>query len=28
MLKHTFCTNYVNEGMDTKALRYIMGSQV
>src|SRR5699024_12653029 len=25
ILRHTFCTNYANEGMNTKALQYIMG---
>ncbi|MGO3170137.1 MAG: tyrosine-type recombinase/integrase [Bavariicoccus seileri] len=25
ILRHTFCTNYANEGMNPKALQYIMG---
>ena len=25
ILRHTFCTNYANAGMNPKALQYIMG---
>lgn len=25
ILRHTFCTNYANKGMNPKALQYIMG---
>ncbi|MCI7097328.1 MAG: site-specific integrase, partial [Lachnospiraceae bacterium] len=25
MFRHTFCTNYANEGMDIKNLQYLMG---
>ncbi|WP_152037371.1 tyrosine-type recombinase/integrase, partial [Streptococcus pneumoniae] len=27
-LRHTFCTNYANAGMNPKALQYIMGHVV
>ena len=25
MFRHTFCTNYANDGMDIKNLQYLMG---